>query len=115
MLLTKIDLLLNKTKRATTILLVFLFTLLLSVKIEWSDATPYIQNDGGDCCGPNVVTTYCIECIYAINPKRCGLFGLLDMRGGGLIQSILENRTVTPPNFILEQQTESYMKAEVFT
>ena len=19
--------------------------------------------DGGDCCGPNVVTTYCIECI----------------------------------------------------
>ena len=48
------------------------------------------------------------------NPKRCGLFGLLDMRGG-LIQPILEKRTVTPPNFILEQQTESHMKAEVFS
>ena len=35
--------------------------------------------------------------------------------GGGLIQSILEKRTVTPSNFILEQQTESHMKAEVFS
>ena len=35
--------------------------------------------------------------------------------GGGLIQSILEKRSVTPPNFILEQQTESHMKAEVFS
>ena len=34
---------------------------------------------------------------------------------GGLIQSILEKRSVTPPNFILEQQTESHMKAEVFS
>ena len=51
---------------------------------------------------------------FMFNPKRCGLFGLLDMRGG-LIQSILEKRTVTPPNFILEQQTESHMKAEVFS
>ena len=35
--------------------------------------------------------------------------------GGGLIQSILEKGSVTPPNFILEQQTESHMKAEVFS
>ena len=33
----------------------------------------------------------------------------------GLIQSIVEKRSVTPPNFILEQQTESHMKAEVFS
>ena len=41
------------------------------------------------------------------NPKRHGLFGLPDT-WGGLIQSILEKRSVTPPNFILEQQTESH-------
>ena len=50
----------------------------------------------------------------SINPKRCGLFGLLDMRGG-LIQPILRKRSLTPPNFILEQQTGSHMKAEVFS
>ena len=53
--------------------------------------------------------------VSLLNPKRCGLFGLLDMRGGGLIQPILEKRTVTPPNFILEQPTESHIKAEVFS
>ena len=55
------------------------------------------------------------ELLYAIdfNPKRHGLFGLPDT-WGGLIQSILEKRSVTPPNFILEQQTESYMKADIF-
>ncbi len=36
------------------------------------------------------------------------------MGGGGLIQSILEKRTLTPSNFILEQQTVFHMKAEVF-
>ena len=50
------------------------------------------------------------------NPKRHGLFGQLNTwGGGGLIQSILEKRSVTPPNFILEQQTVSHMKAEVFS
>ena len=37
------------------------------------------------------------------------------MGGGGLIQSILEKRSVTPPNFILELQTESQIKAEDFS
>ena len=49
-----------------------------------------------------------------LNPKRHGLFGLPDT-WGVVIQSILEKRSVTPPNFILEQQTESHMKAEVFS
>jgi hypothetical protein len=34
---------------------------------------------------------------------------------GGRILPILEKRSVTPPNFILEQQTVSHMKAEVFS
>ena len=34
------------------------------------------------------------------NPKRCGLFGILDM--------ILRKRSLIPPNFILEQQTVSH-------
>ena len=42
-------------------------------------------------------------------------FLVSQIHGGGLIQSILEKRSVTPPNFILEQQTESHMKAEVFS
>ena len=48
------------------------------------------------------------------NPKRHGLFGQLNT-WGGLIQSIFEKGSVTPSNFILEQQTESHMKAEVFS
>ena len=58
-----------------------------------------------------------ISSIYQhhLNPKAWGLFGQLDMREGGLIQSILEKRSQTPPNFILEQQTVSHMKAEVFS
>ena len=52
---------------------------------------------------------------FYFNPKRHGLFGQLNTWGGGLIQSILEKRSVTPPNFILEQQTVSHMKAEVFS
>ena len=35
--------------------------------------------------------------------------------GGGRILPILEKPSVTPPNFILEQQTVSHMKAEVFS
>ena len=50
-----------------------------------------------------------------VNPKRHGLFGLPDTWGGGWNPPILEKRSVTPPNFILEQQTESHMKAEVFS
>ena len=42
-------------------------------------------------------------------------FLVSQIHGGGLIQSILEKHSVTPPNFILEQQTESHMKAEVFS
>ena len=53
-------------------------------------------------------------CQTGLNPKRHGLFGQLNT-WGGLIQSILEKRSVTPLNFILEQQTVSHMKAEVFT
>ena len=52
---------------------------------------------------------------YQVNPKRCGLFGLLDMRGGGRILPGLRKRSITPPNAFLEQQTESHMKAEVFS
>ena len=42
------------------------------------------------------------------NPKSCGLFGQLDMQG------ILRKRSLTPPNFTLEQQTEYHMKADLF-
>ena len=49
-----------------------------------------------------------------INPNQRGLFGLPDTRGG-LILPGLRKRGLTPPNFILEQQTESHMKAEVFS
>ena len=50
-----------------------------------------------------------------INPKRCGLFGLLDMRVGGRILPGLRKHSITPSNAFLEQQTESLMKAEVFS
>ena len=49
----------------------------------------------------------------AFNPKRDGLFGQLN-RWGGADSIHFGKRTVTPPNFILEQQTVSHMKAEVF-
>jgi len=55
-----------------------------------------------------------LNLILFIDPKRHGLFWSPRYMGG-LIQSILERRSVTPPNFILEQQTESHMKAEVFS
>ena len=47
---------------------------------------------------------------YLLTLKGAG-FLVSQICGGGLIQSILGKRTVTPPNFILEQQTESHMKA----
>ena len=29
------------------------------------------QFDGGDCCGPDVVTDFCVECIcYAMNKDK---------------------------------------------
>ena len=49
------------------------------------------------------------------NPKRPGLFGLPNTRGGGPESAHFGKRSLTPPNFILEQQTESHMKAEVFS
>ena len=49
----------------------------------------------------------------ALTLKDMG-FLVFQIHGGGLIQSILEKRTVTPSNFILEQQTVFHMKAEVF-
>ena len=52
---------------------------------------------------------------WSVNPKRHGLFGQLNTWGGGLNQSILEKRSVTPPDFILEQQTVYHIKAEVFS
>jgi hypothetical protein len=41
-----------------------------------------------------------------LNLKRHGLFSQLNTGGGGF-QSIWEKHSVTPPNFILEQQTLS--------
>ena len=40
------------------------------------------------------------------------LFGQLNMRGGGQILPFL--RILTPPNFILKQQTECYIKAKIW-
>ena len=51
---------------------------------------------------------------FFVNPKRPGLFGQLDTRGG-LILPFLRKRSLTPPNFIFEQQTESHVKAEVLS
>ena len=42
-------------------------------------------------------------------------FLVFQIRGGGLILPGLRKRGLAPPNFILEQQTESHMKAEVFS
>ena len=52
--------------------------------------------------------------LWSFNPKRPGLFGLPDTRGGAE-SAHFGKRSLTPPNFILEQQTESHMKAEVFS
>ena len=49
-----------------------------------------------------------------INPKRHGLFGQLDT-WGGWNHPAGHKRSITPPNFIPEQQTVSHMKAEVFS
>ena len=48
------------------------------------------------------------------NPKRHGLFGQL-YTWGGWNPPILEKHSVTPHNFIQEQQTVSHMKAEIFS
>jgi len=44
-------------------------------------------------------------------------FLVFQIRGGrgGLILPGLRKHSLTPPNFILEQQTESHMKVEVFS
>ena len=34
--------------------------------------------------------------------------------GGGAESAHFGKRSLTPPNFILEQQTESHMKADIF-
>ena len=57
---------------------------------------------------------YISSSCLSLNPKRCGLFGLLDMRGGRILPG-LKKRSLTPSNAFLEQQTESHMKAEVFS
>ena len=49
-----------------------------------------------------------------LNPNQRGLFGLPDT-GRGVESVLFGKRSLTPPNFILEQQTESHMKAEVFS
>ena len=41
--------------------------------------------------------------------------GFWSVKYGGGILPILRKRSLTPPNFILEQQTVSHMKAEVFS
>ena len=53
------------------------------------------------------------------NPKRCGPFWSPRYAGGGgggggVDSTHFGKHTVTPPNFIFEQQTVSHMKAEVF-
>ena len=48
-----------------------------------------------------------------LNPKRPGLFGLPNTRGGAE-SAHFGKRSLTPPNFISEQQTESHMKADIF-
>ena len=53
-----------------------------------------------------------INCCF--NPKRHGLFGQLVTWGGGN-HPAPEKRSITPPNFIPEQQTVSHMKAELFS
>ena len=56
------------------------------------------------------------EKISDFNPKRPGLLGLPNTRGGGggAESAHFGKRSLTPPNFILEQQTESHMKADIF-
>ena len=49
-----------------------------------------------------------------VNPKRPGLFGQLDTRGGRILP-FLRKRSLTPLNLIFEQQTESHMKAVVLS
>ena len=51
---------------------------------------------------------------YFLNPKRPGLFGQLDTRGGRILP-FLRKRSLTPLNLIFEQQTESHMKAVVLS
>ena len=59
---------------------------------------------------------YISSSCLSLNPKRCGLFGQTNMQGGGEgILPILRKHSLTPPNFIFEQQTESHMKAEVLS
>ena len=53
--------------------------------------------------------------LKVFNPKSCGLFGQLDIQGGGLILPGLREHSLAPPKFISEQQTEFHMKAEVFS
>ena len=48
------------------------------------------------------------------NPKRHGLFGLLDT-WGGWNHPTGQKCSITPPNFIPKQQTVSHMKAELFS
>ena len=52
--------------------------------------------------------------MLVFNPKIHGLFGQLNT-WGGWNPPILEKRSVTPPNFIPEQQTVYHMKAEIFS
>ena len=52
--------------------------------------------------------------LVLINPKRPGLFRLPDTRGGAE-SAHFGKRSPTTPNFILGQQTECHMKAEVFS
>ena len=42
-------------------------------------------------------------------------FLVFQIPGGGAESAHFGKRSLTPPNFTLEQQTESHMKAEVFS
>ena len=53
-------------------------------------------------------------CPGLLNPKRHGLFGQLNT-WGGVESTHFGKHTVASPNFILEQQTVSHIKAEVFS
>jgi hypothetical protein len=60
------------------------------------------------------ITKKCASKFVFINPKRHGLFGLLDTWGGGN-HPAGQKRSITPSNFIPKQQTVSHMKAELFS
>ena len=57
---------------------------------------------------------YFVFCTGQLTPKDPG-FLVFQIPGGGWKVPEMTKRSLAPPNFIFEQQTESHMKAEVFS